>query len=233
MKKSALVKLAPVYVLVLLSCLAFSLLADRAVTAFSEAATVRRCVIIDAGHGGEDGGTTSCTGVLESTLNLEIALRLDDLLHLLGIDTYMLRTTDTALHTQGTTIAARKVSDLKERVRIVNAAEHALLLSIHQNYFSDSRYSGPQVFYAKTDGSKELAQQTQSLLHLLGSGSDRQCKLADGVYLMQHVTCPAILVECGFLSNPDEEARLRSAAYQKKLCCALAAACSEYLQTEQ
>ena len=205
---------------------------SRAITVISEHMPVERqhCIIIDAGHGGEDGGATSCTGKLESSFNLQISLRLNDLLHLLGYDTAMIRTSDVSIYTKGETIAQKKVSDLKERVRIANSMDNALLLSIHQNTFSDSRYHGAQVFYAKTANSAELAKQLQSTFtSTINSGSNRQCKKADGIYLMEHVSCTGILVECGFLSNPEEEARLRSAEYQKKICCVIASSVSTYL----
>lgn len=204
---------------------------SRVVTAFSENAPIERknLVIIDAGHGGEDGGATSCTGVLESSLNLEIALRLNDLMHLLGYETQMIRTTDTAVSTEGKTIAARKASDLRNRVKTVNETENALLVSIHQNLFADSRYSGAQVFYNSVDGAKELAQTLQeNLVSTINPGSNRQIKAANGVYLMTHSQKPSILVECGFLSNPQEEQKLRQAEYQQNLCCVFAVTLSQY-----
>lgn len=212
--------------------LAGTWLGNRAVTVISQNQPIvrQRCIILDPGHGGEDGGATSCTGVLESQFNLEISLRLNDLFHLLGYDTVMIRTTDTSIYTTGTTIAQKKVSDLKERVRMVNDTENGLLLSIHQNIFSDSQYSGAQVFYSDTEGSQELAKQLQTdLVSALNPGSNRQSKLSSGVYLMEHIDCTGVLIECGFLSNPEEEARLRSDDYQKKLCCTIAASVSMYL----
>lgn len=205
---------------------------SRAVTVIAESRPIERehCIVIDPGHGGEDGGATSCTGLVESTYNLDISLRLNDLLHLLGHDTQMTRTTDISIYTKGGTIAQKKASDLKERVRIVNETENALLISIHQNNFSDSRYSGAQVFYAGTEGSSALAKQLQSaLVAALNPGSSRKSKIGDGIYLMEHIDCPGVLIECGFLSNAAEEARLRNAEYQKKLCCVIAATVSEYL----
>ncbi len=205
---------------------------QRAVQVFSEEAGAREkwCIVLDAGHGGEDGGATSCTGVLESGINLEITLRLRDLLHLLGRQTRMIRVSDISVYTKGGTIAQKKMSDLKERVRIVNTTPNAVLLSIHQNNFSDGRYSGAQVFYADTQGSEHLAKELQStLISSLNKGSNRKYKQCDGVYLMEHISCPGVLVECGFLSNPEEEARLRSPDYQRKLCCVIAAAVSSFL----
>lgn len=220
------------YIFILSTFVAITLGGSRAVTVISESRPLsnRRCVIIDAGHGGEDGGARSCTGILESKINLQIAMRLNDLLNLLGVQTKMIRTTDRSVFTEGDSIAARKISDLKERVRIVNASGCAFLISIHQNYFSDNRYSGAQVFYAKTAGSAELAQLTQTLLvQTLNHGNNRKFKKAEGIYLMEQIDCTGILVECGFLSNPTEETSLRDDLYQKKLSCVLAVACSRYL----
>ena len=176
-------------------------------------------VVIDAGHGGEDGGAISCTGIPESRINLEIAIALNDFMHLIGYKTTMIRTTDTAIYTKGNTLSEKKASDLKERVRIINQTENAILISIHQNHYSDSRYSGAQVFYAPTNGSKELAQNIQhTFLQTINPKSQRQIKQADGIYLMQHISCPGILVECGFLSNYEEESMLLDPHYQQYIC---------------
>ena len=130
-----------------------------------------QCIIIDPGHGGEDGGAISCTGFPESEYNLKIALRLNDLFHLLGYQTKMIRTEDIYVYTTGETLSQKKISDLKERVRICNETKDSLLISIHQNMFSDNQYNGAQVFYAKTAGSKELAEQMQTLfISSLNSG---------------------------------------------------------------
>lgn len=222
----------PFYVLVFTGCLMLTVFGSRVVTVMSESAPLegRHRVIIDAGHGGVDGGATSCTGVLESAINLQIALRLDDLFHLLGYDTSMIRTTDESVYTQGETIAEKKISDLKQRVRMINGTDNALLVSIHQNHFSDSRYSGAQVFYAQTNGSETFAKKLQSALsRSLDPRNKRQAKRSSGIYLMEHIECTGILVECGFLSNPEEETKLRNAEYQKKLCCVIASTVSNHL----
>lgn len=220
------------YGLVIVTILAGIFWGSKAVTVFSENLEIDRHhrIIIDPGHGGEDGGATSCTGKLESEYNLEISKRLDDLFHLLGYETYMIRTTDTSVYTKGDTIAQKKVSDLKERVRIVNETEKAILLSIHQNNFPDNRYSGAQVFYAASEGSQILAKQIQdTFVQSLNQGSNRKCKPSRGVYLMEHIRRTGVLIECGFLSNSEEEAKLRDPNYQKKICCVIAAAISQYL----
>ncbi len=220
------------YFLVFALLLAVTAAGSRVITVMSETTPLKNrcCIIIDAGHGGEDGGTTSCSGVLESTINLEISHRLNDLLCLLGYDTYMLRTTHEAVSTQGNTIAARKLADLKQRVKIINERNNAIVVSVHQNYFSDSRYSGAQVFYPKTNGSDALAKQMQSaLVSALNPDSNRQAKKVSGVYLMEHIQCTGILIECGFLSNVEEEGKLLSPEYQKDLCSVIASTLSLYL----
>lgn len=205
---------------------------SRAATVIAESTPLPRLhrIIIDPGHGGEDGGATSCAGIVESAYNLDIALRLDDLFHLMGHETKLTRTSDTAIYTKGETLAQKKASDLKQRVRIANEMEHALLLSIHQNNFPDSRYSGAQVFYAGTEGSEALAKQLQdAFTSTINPGSHRKSKKSTGVYLMEHIQCTGVLIECGFLSNAAEEAQLRNPEYQKRLCCVIAATVSEYL----
>lgn len=227
MKKRILLgKLLPLYVVVIIACLAVAYHGSRGVTTMVELTPVSsdRCYIIDAGHGGIDGGATSCSGKLESSINLEIALRLNDLMRFLGYSTKMIRTTDTSVYTEGTTIGAQKISDLKERVRIVNETENGILISIHQNTYSDGRYSGAQVFYAADDTSRGLAEGLQSLMvATINPGSNRRCKSSSGIYLMQNIRRPGVLIECGFLSNPEEDKLLSGQEYQKKLCCVIAA----------
>lgn len=220
------------YLITIISVLLITNWGSRAVTVIAENTPIERkhCIIIDPGHGGVDGGATSCTGLLESTLNLEISLRLNDLFHLLGYDTRIIRTGDISVYTKGETIAQKKISDLKERVRIVNETENAILVSIHQNNFSDSRYSGAQIFYSSTAQSKQLAEQLQTAFkETINQGSNRMCKKSNGIYLMEHINKPGILIECGFLSNPEEESKLRRPEYQKQLSCVVAATISSFL----
>ena len=218
-------KILPVYLIVMVACLAVAYHGSQGITAMVEMTPIsgQRCYIIDPGHGGIDGGATSCSGRLESGVNLEIALRLNDLLRFLGYTTKMIRTTDTSIYTEGSTIGAQKVSDLKERVRIVNQTENGILISIHQNTFSDGRYSGAQVFYAPNEISRAMADRLQNaLIATLNPGSKRRSKASDGIYLMQNIRSPGVLIECGFLSNPEEDKLLSHPEYQKKLSCVIA-----------
>lgn len=185
-------------------------------------------IVIDAGHGGMDGGTTSVTGVLEKELNLQIAKRLEKLLRLLGQEPVMTRTTGDSVSTEGDTIREQKRSDLRNRVSLINQSPNTILVSIHQNHYPDSRYTGPQVFYAADDRSKGFAQALQQSFND-ALGTRRECKKSDGVYLMNNLQCPGVLVECGFLSSFEEEALLRTPEHQKNLCCILAAGLMSYI----
>ena len=184
-------------------------------------------LILDAGHGGEDGGAVSLTGVSESQINLAIVQKLDEVLGFCGEAPVLLRSQDVSLHDSGAaTLREKKVSDLHNRAEMVNGVEGGTLLSLHQNSFPDGRYRGAQVFYAATPGSLSLAEHIQAALAAgLQPDNTRQAKpVESSVYLMNHVTCPAVLVECGFLTNPEEEALLRESGYQRKLALVLAAA---------
>lgn len=229
MKGRGWILIYPLTIVTILICVYWS---NRFINTFAESASWNRsrCIVIDAGHGGVDGGAISCTGIPESRYNLEIALKLEETFHLLGFETKMIRREDLSVYTKGETIAQKKVSDLKERLRIVNETPNALLLSIHQNYFSDQRYSGAQIFYPKTTGSDQLATQLQSAIgEKLDSANHRMCKMSSGVYLMDRIQCTGVLIECGFLSNPSEEAKLGTPSYQKKICSVIAATVSSFL----
>ena len=220
------------YAVILCLTLLITFWSSHAVTVFSENAPIKRknIIVIDPGHGGVDGGATSCTGVLESRFNLEISLRLNDLFHFLGYQTKMIRTEDISVYREGDTIARKKISDLKERVRMVGEEENPVLLSIHQNYFHDGQYSGAQVFYGPGEESKNLAAELQrGFVKHMNPGSKRQEKKSSGIYLMEHISCPGVLIECGFLSNPQEEAKLRTKSYQQNLCCVMASTVAKFL----
>lgn len=197
----------------------------------SEAVTARKhTIILDAGHGEPDGGAISCTGVPESRINLEITFKLRDIFHLMGYKTQMIRETDSSVYKTGDTIAQKKVSDLKERVRTANSTENAILISIHQNTFSKEQYYGAQVFYAPTGSSKDMADSIQkSLVKNLTPESGRKSKQGSGIYLLEHVNIPAVLIECGFISNRKEEALLRNAIYQQKISCVICQAICGFL----
>ncbi|MEG1720976.1 MAG: N-acetylmuramoyl-L-alanine amidase [Pseudoflavonifractor sp.] len=185
-------------------------------------------VIIDAGHGGEDGGAVGASGVPESGINLAIARKLDDLLALYGVPTKLLRETEQSIHSgDAITLRQQKVSDLHNRVDLIAQTPNGLVISIHQNKFGNPKYHGAQVFYA--NNAQPFAAYTQMLLRAVldPENSRVATKIPSSVYLMSHITCPAILVECGFLSNPAEDYLLQTDGYQTKIAATLAAS---YLQ---
>lgn len=205
-------------------------LAAMAAAAAEDAAAV----IVDAGHGGEDGGASTADGVPESQLNLAIALRLEQVLALCGCPVEMIRRTDTAVYSEGAeSFSEKKTSDLKNRVAKVNAAPRAILISIHQNHFTQSQYAGAQVFYAASEGSRDLAEITQGALRqALDPENTREIKPGDAIYLLEQIRCPGVLVECGFLSNAAEAKQLQTPTYQTKIACAVAGAAIRYLESE-
>jgi len=186
-----------------------------------------RQLILDAGHGGEDGGAVSLTGLPESGLNLAITLKLDQLLGFYGVSPILLRETDISLHDpEADTLRKKKVSDLHNRVAAIEAVENATVISIHQNTFSNAAYHGAQTFYRPGAESEALAKLVQeSVRQGVDPNNQRTpAKIPNSVYLMKHITCPAVLVECGFLSNPAEEEKLRSESYQTQLALCIASA---------
>lgn len=198
-----------------------------AVSAFGDTDREEPVIVIDPGHGGEDGGAVSISGVAESGLNLEISKRLEALFLLYGKKVAMTRESETIPYPpEADSVRARKSADTRARTAFIQSFDNALLISVHQNKFSDPAPHGAQVLFAPTQGSRELAEAMQALLiSQLDSTNRRSAVPADsGLYILNHVSCPAVLVECGFLSNPNEEALLRNANYQTKLAAVIAAA---------
>ena len=187
-------------------------------------------VVIDPGHGGADGGASAADGTAEKELNLAISLPLRDLLSVMGYTVTMTRTTDVMIHTEGDTLRERKVSDMRNRLQLVNAAD--LTVSIHQNNFSQPQYSGTQVFYsANTEESRLLAESVRSrVVSFLQPQNTRELKRGTSdVYLLHHAARPMVLVECGFLSNTAELKKLKDADYQRQLAFAIAAGTMSYV----
>lgn len=204
-----------------------------AVQTFAPAGRSSLLLVIDPGHGGEDGGAVSVSGVAESGINLAIALRCQALAGLFGQSVQLLRETDTSLvGDTAQTLREKKREDLQRRVEIVNSAANAVLLSIHQNYYTGSSYSGAQVFYRPGTASQSWGVFLQEQLRLsLDTENQRQAKeIPSDIYLMSHIDCPAVLVECGFLSNPEEDQLLQSEDYQLRLAVTLMGACLGYFE---
>ena len=210
--------------LILFFCSIFG--AAQAVGTAAAKAETRPTTVRDAGHGGEDGGAGGVNGVEEKALNLAIALHVQEELQHAGYPVVMVRDTDTAVgDTTLATIAERKRSDIQYRAQLVNETENCILVSIHQNFFEQSQYSGAQMFYSPNNTrSAALAEAIrQSVVEQLQPENTRENKQAEsGIYLLNHVDVPAVIVECGFISNPEEAELLCDSAYQQKLAAAIA-----------
>ena len=193
-------------------------------------------VVIDAGHGGEDGGTVGRNGALEKDLNLSIAFALADALEGNGISTLLTRSEDVLLYDKSSDYhGQKKAQDLATRRRIAEECEKAVFVSIHLNSFPEEKYSGLQVYYSENDpDSLRLAKEIQTLTaKTLQPKNNRQCKSGTDIYLLAMLECPAVLVECGFLSNSEECELLCSPDYQKRLADTLATAITEYLHNNE
>lgn len=190
-------------------------------------------IIIDAGHGGEDGGTQSADGVLEKDINLQISLKLNSLLRVMGYNTVMTRQQDKLIYDESCTkMRQKKVSDINNRLEIAKSYPDSLFISIHQNYFTESKYSGAQVFYSpNNEESAVLAQSIQqNVCSLLQKENSRKIKKSGSeIFLLDNIKSPAVMVECGFMSNADEALKLTDEEYQKKMALAIASGINNYL----
>ena len=195
----------------------------------------KQVLILDAGHGGEDGGAVAPNGTVEADVNLQIALRARAIAELTGVEVVMTRDSpDIAYPDDATTIAERKKADQHQRAELIHRTDNAVLISIHQNSYHEEAINGGQVFYYKTsEKGKRLADILQKRFDfVLGENNRRQAKPNDTYYLLLHVKSPIVIVECGFLSNWDEAARLNSTDYQDRLAWTLHMGILRYLNTQ-
>ncbi len=203
----------------------------------SVAATVTELpvIIIDAGHGGEDGGTQSSDGTLEKKINLEISLKINELLLSKGFKTVLTRDGDYMIYDESaSTQREKKVSDIHNRMKIIEENGDCILISVHQNYFRESKYSGTQVFYSKNNpDSKILADEIQrSVVSSVQPDNTRQIKESGtDIYLLYHSQVPAVMVECGFMSNEAEADRLKDEDYQLKISEAIVNGLAAYINS--
>ncbi len=178
-------------------------------------------IIIDAGHGGEDGGAVVQENVVEKDINLSISLKINDILSLLGFNTYMVRETDKLIYDiDSSTLRQKKNSDLRNRLSLMDKFENCLYISIHQNKFEDSRIWGAQTFYSPNDEqSPILAEFIQSSIISLTQPNNKRVikKTGTNVFVIYNATKPAIMVECGFMSNNDELLKLKDNKYQNQM----------------
>ncbi len=187
-------------------------------------------LLIDPGHGGQDGGTKTADGVLEDDINLSISLALRDMLTFCGYTVDMTRKEDASIqHADDTVSGSWKVRDMYNRLEMYDAA--ALTISIHQNHFSQSQYHGTQLFYSKNCAESQGVAQCirEQVVRLIQPQNTRELKPAgENIFLLHRTTKPALIVECGFLSNPDEAKKLQTPLYQQQMAFAICCGVLQY-----
>ena len=192
----------------------------------------RFCVVIDAGHGGNDPGKVGVDGSLEKDINLQIALKLREFLQMQDVEVVMTRETDCGLYDENA--SNKKVQDMKTRVALIEEKQPDLTVSIHQNSYPEEKVHGAQVFYyegsEQSRGLAELIQQT--VAEKADPGNTRKAKANDSYYLLKKTSSPIVIVECGFLSNYEDAGRLTTEPYQEKVAWAVHMAVMQWLNTE-
>lgn len=222
-------------VIILISCicvLCFFTADNKQAVNVSAIPDNRPQIILDAGHGGFDGGAVASDGTVEKDINLQICLTLENMLSQNGYKVIMTRKTDVSTDdVESDKIAARKKSDLKNRLELMEDYPEAVFVSVHLNKFTTSAANGSQVFYSgSNDESKKLGDLIQSsIIHFLQPANTRVNKKAtSSTYILYNATIPAVLVECGFLSNSRELAKLKDEIYQKEMAFSIFCGITEY-----
>jgi N-acetylmuramoyl-L-alanine amidase len=192
-----------------------------------------KTIVLDAGHGVPDEGAVGFTGTTEQAINLEIALRLQELIEQSGAKVVLTRSDENSIYSaDSTSIRNKKISDIKNREYIVNSSNADIFISIHLNKYQDSKYSGWQTFYqSKIENSKLLATSIQNELNNNITYDNTRIPMAiKGVYLMEHINIPGVVVECGFISNPEEEQLLKQETHQSKLAWGIYTGIQKYFE---
>lgn len=192
-------------------------------------------IILDAGHGNPDGGATGTDGSVESDLNLSLVLKLQNLLESSNCTVILTRSDENGIYeADSNTIREKKVSDMKNRVDIANNSNSEIFVSIHMNKLEQTQYSGWQTFYKNQDEeSKKIAERIQlSLNDFLKKENSRSIKSISGIYLTKNVKIPLVLVECGFLSNEEENKLLQTDSYQNELAWSIYIGLMDYLNSK-
>ena len=203
----------------------------------AKASAAKPVITIDAGHGGADGGCVSVNGAVEKNINLNILKTLRDTMTVMGYDVYCTRESDVSIHDRGVEgLKKQKLSDMKNRLAIFGKYSDGISVSIHQNQFTDSKYSGAQMFYSeKNPEGEQLAKIMQERFRsVLQPENERVAKaVGDELYLLDNTTNPAVMIECGFLSNPEEAAKLESEDYQKQVAFTIMTGIKEYERSKK
>lgn len=231
--KKSIIAIITAFLIILSAMLYLTFMANFSAAEASSRPITQKTVIVDAGHGGDDGGAIGIDGTVEKDINLDIALKLEKILKFYGFNVIMTRTQDVMTCDDGLdSLRKRKISDIHNRFELMRKNPDAIFISVHQNKFEDSSQHGTQVFYSGNDErSKELAEAIQTSVTLtLQRKNDRVVKKSgSGIYLLYHAKIPAVLVECGFISNSDEVKKLKDESYRMKLAILIADGLLKYL----
>lgn len=207
---------------------------NAVIVSTSDADIDKKIIVLDSGHGGMDGGCSTADGIPEKGINLNIMLSVRDMCRLYGYDVAVTRDRDISIHDDGVTgIRNQKVSDMENRLELFNKYPNSVCLSIHQNTYSDPKYNGAQMFYSPTNPESErFASILQNLfVQNLQPENLRETKLCgDELYLCYYCNNPAVMAECGFLSNPDEAARLTDETYQQQVAYTLFTGLNQFIE---
>lgn len=190
-------------------------------------------VILDAGHGGEDPGASTSFGAYEKDINMEITLIIGEMLKEKGYNVVYTRTEDKLLYTEEENVKGlRKINDLKNRCKVAEGYDDPIFISIHQNSFAKERYSGLQVYYSVgNEESYSLASAVQNrVISDVQPNNNRRVKEGKNIYLMEKLRCTSVLIECGFLTNPEESRLLCEKEYQKILSFSIVCGIIEYIE---
>lgn len=231
--RKSIIAIITAFLIILSAMLYLTFMANFSAAEASSMPITQKTVIVDAGHGGDDGGAIGIDGTVEKDINLDIALKLEKILKFYGFNVIMTRTQDVMTCDDGLdSLRKRKISDIHNRFELMRKNPDAIFISVHQNKFEDSSQHGTQVFYSGNDErSKELAEAIQTSVTLtLQRKNDRVVKKSgSGIYLLYHAKIPAVLVECGFISNSDEVKKLKDESYRMKLAILIADGLLKYL----
>ncbi len=232
-RKKSIIAIITAFLIILSAMLYLTFMANFSAAEASSMPITQKTVIVDAGHGGDDGGAIGIDGTVEKDINLDIALKLEKILKFYGFNVIMTRTQDVMTCDDGLdSLRKRKISDIHNRFELMRKNPDAIFISVHQNKFEDSSQHGTQVFYSGNDErSKELAEAIQTSVTLtLQRKNDRVVKKSgSGIYLLYHAKIPAVLIECGFISNSDEVKKLKDESYRMKLAILIADGLLKYL----
>ena len=224
------------FIIVLILFLIYTAYKNELAAVFGSGSNNAQTVILDAGHGGLDGGAVGIDGTVEKDINLQITQKLKAVLELYGYNVIMTRSDDGSIHdSDAQSTREQKVSDIHNREKIINEHPDALFVSIHQNHFSQEHVHGTQVFYSRNNTlSPALAQHIQDAIvsHLQPDNKRLIKKSGTEIYLLYHSKIPSVMVECGFMSNKNDMTDLKNQEYQRVLAFSIADGITNYLKTQ-